>query len=202
MKNKIILISFIFILVSCVFINNNVFASTDYTYNGETITLPDLPFDTDEYPNYGIYYHKDNGYTCFYARYDMDKAFITPNKESNGTINNRISYYQLGTTTKGTWYYYLLKDGAWGSRQHTDTGYMHWTQHVLYSSFDIYTDYTFTDFFFKAPVTLAMELEKIQVAEMWKTLMKNVVVSLVVFLVGFLAFSKAWAWLKTQLHKA
>lgn len=53
--------------------------------------------------------------------------------------------------------------------------------------------------FFFQNLTLAQELEKIQVLEMWKTLMKNVVISLLAFVVSYLALRKAWSFLRIQL---
>ena len=52
------------------------------------------------------------------------------------------------------------------------------------------------------PLTLAEELEKAETVEVFKKLMRNVVVSLVVSLVGFLSLRKAWTFLKKDLKKA
>lgn len=213
MKNKILTISIIFILLSFIFINNNVFASVSYTYNNKEIILPDLPFDTEQHPYYILGYcnHYLDGtsssYLVAYPKGTYDKYYFL-----NVSGENCVSYYGNDSGNKSGWTYYYIKYSddyssssyQWTSAENTSLDYIKFGSkgYIISSTFDVYTDSSFTDFFFKAPVTeitLAQALEKIQVQEMWKTLMKNVVISLLVFVVSYLALRKAWSFLRTQL---
>lgn len=207
MKNKILSISIIFILLSFIFINNIIFASTTFTFTdrfGVERTVPSFP--QDEVLGDKSFYH--------YAIVKLGN-----NKNGLYIASGDGYFYNKGTTDLycSTQCYmasisdgeYVLSDTICKAKERLCS-----YNEICYFSgglFDGLDSTTYTlepmgDFFFhQTPVTeitLAQELEKIQVQEMWKTLMKNVVVSLVVFLVGLVAFLKAWNWLKTQLHKA
>lgn len=219
MKNKILTISIIFILLSLVFINNCFAFSETININGNSYNcfIPDKAYNTmitlEEYNNSNYKFWANCGdsqlHVYFFPK-DMDIKIWKSNTDG-GFQSNYASIENFSCI-----YYSILENS--GSINTTDKNrtdfasangsygyYLNGSNHYFYTNINIYNDNTCTDFFFKAPVTeitLAQELEKIQVAEIWKTLMKNVVVSLVVFLVGLIAFLKAWAWLKTQLHKA
>lgn len=207
MKNKILTISIIFILISLVFVNNNVFATYDFNYNGSDVSLPDLPFDITEHPDF-IFGYSTNFSTHFYVigypTSEYEKVFL------DNSSNNAIAYYKTGTTTLGQWTYWEIAVGSgndWAKRS-TQGGLFKFggSGTIITSGVDIYSNNSYTEIFFQKtpapPTTLAGVLEATNPLEMWKTLMKNVLVSLVVFLVVLIAFLKAWAWLKNQLRKA
>lgn len=203
MKNKILAISII-LLLSFIFISSNVYASeTGYVSPPDKIieeleskeyyNNPDYDYLVYKWnSNYSILFVEKTDTLKFYT-YIGNHVYINANEAFNGYLFTYDSSYTLTSSEE-------VINATWIDR---NCGFI--DDNVGVSSMNIYTDNTFTEIFFQAPVqeiTLAQELEKIQVAEIWKTLMKNVVVSLVVFLVGLIAFLKAWAWLKNQLHKA
>lgn len=211
MKNKII--SILSIIIICLFIlTTNIFAySEEFIYNDINYTyyIPDGAYnsflESEQYKSgeYNYLLSCDNG-TCriyFWLKTQDVKIYQT----------TKANYYNSNISDYGCLYYTVSENGGTLNLQDSNATSFHNSSHCsgntiyMYTNVNVYTDSSCTDFFFKAPVmeiTLAQELEKIQVQEMWKTLMKNVVVSLVVFLVGLIAFLKAWNWLKTQLHKA
>ena len=73
-----------------------------------------------------------------------------------------------------------------------------------YTECDIYYSSDCEDVFFQGPplTVLAQELEKVEAAEVFKKMTKNVVISLLVCLIGFLSLRKGWTFLKTALRKA
>ena len=208
MNNKIITISIIFILISFCFINTCFAYTVDTDY--------ELP-ETNLFTEY-ITGKDDNGYYIINGSSTVcDRYFvITDGKElvyifvSDGYFSDDAkTYYMNNRETYNYIYFEYYLDGSFkrqnSLRNDTSMGVM-FNQDYVYTSFDCkFADGTV---FFQAPpvmeqeTTLAMVLEQNNPMEIFKILMKNVVVSLVVFLVGLVAFLKAWAWLKTQLHKA
>ena len=59
MKNKKILIIALFLILFCLLGCSKCFASVSYTYNGNKITLPEIP-EKEGYTNYLVYYVNDN----------------------------------------------------------------------------------------------------------------------------------------------
>lgn len=73
-----------------------------------------------------------------------------------------------------------------------------------YSSINIYGDNTYTDFFFKSPVTgtLAPILERVEMMEPIATTISGTLKLLIPFLVSLIAFWKAWQVFSRVLHHA
>lgn len=206
MKNKILPILCIFILFSCIFINSCFASDTSdfsWTYNDYTYNLPNLRNSVNT--TYGLIITGEE-----YKYFRIVELLDYPSDNSihiASTYGGSFSYYtSSGALGKYNVWAYDLEKGTL-KLEYTEVDNWDWSLHypTLYSTYDIY-DTNGTDIFFqKAPVpptTLAGVLEATNPTEVFKNLMKNVVVSLIVFLVGFLTFSKAWAWLKTQLSKA
>ena len=59
MKNKKILIIALFLILFCLLGYSKSFAAVSYTYNGNKITLPEIP-EKEGYTNYLVYYVNDN----------------------------------------------------------------------------------------------------------------------------------------------
>lgn len=201
MKNKILTVSIIFILLSFTFISNNVFASdTTFTFTdrfGNEHIVPAFPLNEELGINSSCHYaivtqgdYKDSLYIAsgdgyFYGTNSMfcsTTCYVADLSNGQYVLRSTICSANVRLCGVGEICYF---SGGLFIAKDTST----------------YTVEPMGNFFFHQ-ITLAESLEMIQVQEMWKTLMKNVVVSLVVFLVGLVAFLKAWNWLKTQLHKA
>ena len=209
MINKILSILCVFILVSCLFINNNVFAAnTVDVIDIEDEALFNLIYQTEEYKSGDYYFvvgRNDVSYykIVFLRKTDNLKAYV-----NNFSGSEYYIYYSVGIAqsiyraSKNPTELTLMetKDSNKSNKLYNSKS------GEFYANFDIYSDNTYTDFFFKAPImeqelTMAQILEQNNPVQTFSNLMKNVVVSLVVFLVGLVAFLKAWTWLKSQLRQ-
>lgn len=211
MKNKILSILCVFILVSCLFINNNVFAAnTVDVIDIEDEALFNLIYQTEEYKSGDYYFVVGRGDNSsayykivFLKKTDNLKAYV-----NNFSGSDYYVYYSVGNdqsiykaTINPTELVFLENKIS-----HKSNLFYLSKSGMFYANFDIYSDNTYTDFFFKAPImeqelTMAQILEQNNPVQTFSNLMKNVVVSLVVFLVGLVAFLKAWTWLKSQLRQ-
>lgn len=199
-------LSLILLLFNFSFVNANMI----FNYNSVEYNLPDIPtYDTEKYSDYVIFYDSSDSSYILILQPKTGHTFFDSNKNSLTFLTNNggisvIGYrYYVGNELKWKDYSFNQNElGSYFSNFNIDnTG----SRMLIYSSCYIYIDENGSDIFFRPPVqeiTLAQELAGVQVTKQWKTLMKNVVVSLVVFLIGLIAFLKAWAWLKMQLHKA
>lgn len=227
MRNKILIISFIFILLSLVLVNNC------FAYNYSNLEWYDKHYITYDIENdkYKLFF-EDKEYDLSIKK-ENSNIFIIRDFGSSATVyhfnfsENAKYYFYLGNGDDNNLYFTCTEDYTIvsytdyynGTISDVSTNNFNANSTKSFSKYydwyilspyitGIYTDSSCTDFFFKTPVmetektTLAEVLEAANPTEVFKNLMKNVVVSLIVFLVGFLTFSKAWAWLKTQLSKA
>lgn len=193
MKNKILTISIVFILLSFIFINN-VFAR-DINIDLSSIS----------YVQYGYVIYECNDGNIYLA--------CSPDSAHNltGYINNHIVYSEKNTYSAGcAWYTVLYKINEDNTftficNQDPFDSSSYQVSKILYSDRDVYTEQKKSLFFLATPipepipVTLAGVLETTNPMEIFKTLMKNVVISLLVFVVSYLALRKAWSFLRTQL---
>ena len=211
MKNKILSISIIFILLSFIFINNSVFATvtSGYTFYNIEQEVIDYVYSLPEYTDdCCVIIAKDSG--GYQVRIISKYGSLYVDSNRYGRIN-------LASTDEMIFNFYQLNfDGSnvsisSGPTQLTRSSfelYLNAWDYNIFSNVDIYTDSTCTDFFYKAPIvepvqeTLATVLAQNSPIQIFSSLIQNVLVSLTVFLVGLVAFSKAWVWLKTQLRKA
>lgn len=181
--HKILPILSILILVSFIFINNNAFAANlEITLSDEHIT------NATNIANGRNFFIATNPSHCWLFICELENAsFIV----DNGTIkstNGNVLFYCLPNTSSIEFVFNTTNTSAGNSTAYT----------YLYSSADILnTDGTV--FFQRPPVTLAEILEATNPTQTFQKMMKTVVASLIVFLVGFLSFRKAWAFLKAQM---
>lgn len=199
MKNKIFIISIIFILISFCFIGNNAFASSTFTFTdrfGNERTVPSFPesdivsssnsfavVNTGNYKN-ALYVATGDGF--FYG---------------GGSVFCSTPCYMI-----------YLVNGEYVIQPNTCTANASLcsASELCYFSTGLYADKDKSsviiepggDFFHLAPLTLGQELEKVEVAEVFKKMIKNVVISLLVCLIGFLSLRKGWTFLRTALRKA
>lgn len=204
MKNKILSISIILILLSFIFINNNVFA---------------LDYDLSDYKNHDlmsgswfIYYSEEENIIYLVTTDSTSRQYLTC------YLSNGYDWSSMGSlgnfSNMGGFYRYSFNTSTrkFEEREHIDNGCLNFgnpSGKIIASGCDLYNYLNgWSSFFQVTPVpltvyipemTLSMELEKIQVQEMWKTLMKNVVISLLAFVVSYLALRKAWSFLRIQL---
>lgn len=209
MKNKILTISIILILLSFIFINS-CFATGFEDYPTVPILNKINGVDVSNFNHHILIYHGSDAIilkVVYFSKEYLDPTFYIWNDDSfiisiEGDGKPPVFYYQnyLFDTTSNSWN--IALNGSCNNFQKFGlSGYTFYA-----STVDIYNSDRATLFFQQTPVpqdlTLAMVLEMNSPMEIFKKQMKNVVVSLVAFLVGLVAFLKAWAWLKTQLHKA
>lgn len=200
MKNKILTISIILILLSSIFISSNVFAAETVDLSCCYDVIP-LHENGDQYCPYFIYLDNGTYYLVFPQNNSCSNIYLySVYAKTIKTDNGGIHIYTYNSTNNCFDY---LKSKSSNVVEVPDSATF------IASNINLYYEREGNCFFTQTPVplpqkeqTLATVLEETNPMEMWKTLMKNVVVSLVVFLVGLIAFSKAWAWLKTQLSKA
>lgn len=205
MKNKILSILCIFILVSFIFINNNTFATSNSFYlsiNGTIVELPD-----------------------FYNNINTSNGFIITSSDLNEfrimefldtPYDNRVfsevlysfetfRYYTSEAKILGSWkiYTYTL-DGSY-TVEYTSNDHWDWSYHwpVVYSSYNIY-DVDGQLFFHQAPLSLTaiQVLEQNSPMKIFQTMTHGMIPYLIVFLVGLVAFWKAWQLLLKELRKA
>lgn len=199
MKNKIFIISIIFILISFCFIGNNAFASSTFTFTdrfGNERTVPSFPesdiisssnsfavVNTGNYKNTlyvatgdGFFYGGGNVFCstpCYMIYLVNGEYVIQPNTcTANARLcsASELCYFSTGLYADKDKSSVIIEPGG--------------------------------DFFHLAPLTLGQELEKVEAVEVFKKMTKNVVISLLVCLIGFLSLRKGWTFLKTVLRKA
>lgn len=164
MKNKILPILLTFILISLLFINNNTFAVelVDQTSNGNNMYCPDLLFENvkalEEYSSYLAGDYKLlilqdgwlSGTDWFVYFLETDVNVYYDYARSNG--------YQIRFSAYNGVRYNCANDGIYELSNKT-ISFSYITCRVIegtiqgYSSFNIYTDSSCTDFFFKTPLT-------------------------------------------------
>lgn len=202
-RYKILFILSILLLVSCIFISNNSFAF-NFTYDNEKYDLGDLPFSTTEHPDFLVLkFTNGKGYQVLFPASNYDLPFYR-------TGGDGIQYYTKGTTTYGQWNYYeyTISTNSWSSMKTTSQReakiYSNGSHvaDIIYCTHDVILKSDGTIFFQSPPSLLVVELQKAEVMKGFKNLMKKLVVSLLVFLIGLIGLRKAWSFLKTVLHKA
>lgn len=220
MKNKILPITFIFLLISFCFINNCFAYQLDTTKSSYKLYISDKAYEKlqtfDEYKSGEYYYFVrfwDNNtyqYFFFHANDLGDIKFVSHDgaplrstgaisnvKEYDVSIDNDYSVISEYTHSQLTYTmnFYTNVDGG------RNWGYI--------SNFTIYWDEACTNvFFYQPPIvlksepTLAGVLAETNPTQTFQTMMSGIIPYLVVFLVGLVAFWKAWSILSKELRKA
>lgn len=179
--HKILPILSILLLASFLFIS-----SVNASIVVGDVNYPDLP---EEYSELDYTICSDGGNTWLLLYVDLvDSPFIS---------GNRLYFYN-SSGSYGDIRGYLLRNDAWVYNFSNASGVNNAPAFTYFtSSVDILKDNEI--FFQRTPVTLAEILEVTNPTQTFQKMMKSVVVSLLVCLVGFLSFRKAWAFLKTQM---
>lgn len=212
MKNKIFIISFIFILLSFICFNNSVFADTADSSEKLIIDGYDMSdvynyFSPDDafyifcykdWVSYQIFKPDGNGYNSYNAVY---KTKVDNNEDRTviGSYNDkwevceRYDVYAYNIKTNKFEYKY---NGTLNGDTHTGC------INIKYSSKGIYNE-DHKSFFFKTPPTLlAQKLEKVEMTQEITTTLVGLAKYLIPLLVSLLAFWKAWQILCYLLGKA
>lgn len=206
MKSKILIIFCIVILLSSFILINNVYAAN---------------YDLSDYKNQNLMngswfiYHSENENLIYLVTTDNTSRPYLTCYLSGGY--DWSSMGELGNCSNmGGFYRYTFNTSTskFEDKEHIDNGCLNIgnpTDKIIASGCNLYTYQSWISFFQQTPVPLVVNiqpktvtqvLEKTQVMEVWKNLMKTLVVSLIVFLVGLVGLRKAWTFLKTALRKA
>lgn len=194
LKNKKIILVLLAFLVLFMF-SSSVFASFDFNYNDVDYSFSDLPTDIAEY-----YCIVDDG-NGYFSIYCGDTAITYDNDGRNLLYSTNIRRY----CKQG-----ML--GDWGGSGNTHAsgiykGQAYQVGAVIYSNHDIYyTNDSETVFFQKTPealeeTALAKITRESHPEEVLIQILKLIPLILVV-VVSFLGFRKAWSLLSNLLHKA
>lgn len=199
MKNKILTVFIICLLISCCFISNSVFASSTFTFTdrfGEERNVPAFP-DSDVISSSNSFAIVNSG--------NYKNALYVATGDG--------FFYGGGDVFCSTdCYMVFIVDGEYVIQPNicTANARLCYASELCYFSTGLYADKDKSsviiepggDFFHLAPLTLGQELEKVEAVEVFKKMTKNVVISLLVCLVGFLSLRKGWTFLRTALRKA
>lgn len=207
MKNKILSIFLIFILISCCFISNSVFASA--------VVPTELPDEILSALKKNAYYG-DPEYDYLVYNYDSMFAICFIKKDNDlkwRIVSKGVGSYWFIANKLFASYEYLYDASTYKLTSSTYSETRDWmTTHkggfvnsnlMFLSSFDIYRDTDYNEIFFHpAPLTLVQELEKVEMTQEITTTIVGLAKLLIPLLVCLIGFWKAWQALSKQLHKA
>lgn len=215
MKNRLLSILFVFIFFSFVFINSSYAVRTgadftelfEYSYWEEfkEDVIKDRPFyikdNTDDY--YLLYCYPCNSHYDSWDIESNDIYFYMDNGTlvcRNDTLNEECTHFSD---------YVLREDNFSTSHDCWAYGGDYFTKDVLdtnmeiYLNQPIYSDVNRTEIFFSpVPATLAQVLELNSPVKTFQTMIVGMIPYLIAFLVGLVAFWKAWQLLLKELRKA
>lgn len=184
--HKLLPVLSILILISFCFINTNVFAANvEFTLKQEHL---DNAYDIAGVRNFFI--ATNPSHVWLFVCEEENATFIVLNNIIKPTSGG-VVFYNLQNPSSLEFTYATSNSSAGDSLAYT----------YYFSSADILNS-DGTVFFQKAPLTLAGILEQNNPVEIFQIMMKKLVVSLLVCLIGFLSLRKGWTFLKTVLHKA
>lgn len=113
-------------LLSCTFmfcipvLSNNSFAAISYTYNGNKITLPEVP-EKSGYSNYIIYYTNSNSNIVNLKLFPDDLSYFPKVYKANGCLT--LGTYNSSVSSLSPSYYYDVEKGSdW--KKTSDSGYI------------------------------------------------------------------------------
>lgn len=227
LKNKIIIISLIFLtLITSV---SNVFAYTCTDDTGATYSYPDnvveyiqeTEYYNDNYICLGFYWASGKYYVFFFEKTDDLK--VSWGNKTDGTISFNMYHFRTNVNFNGAFYQFDSSGNYKGKNVLTnytamntynfkqwwgaDTG----NSKLFFANGDIYNhDGTL---FFQAPppiveeqkaeITqiLLEETQKVQIMQQMKTMIVGFLKYLIVLVVSLVAFWKGWQFLSMQLKK-
>lgn len=167
--NNKILMFFLLTFVFFIFLNmTTVFGSFDFTYNNTNYSLPDLPFDIIDHPDFLIVIDKNKNYQVCYPSSTYQIPFYYQNSKDSKYqgiqywSNNDTEKVIVGNISNGlNWCYYSLSSSSssWSSMQTTKANQIqtlnsfdNMTRSVIYSSVNIINEDG--SVFFLAPVPM------------------------------------------------
>lgn len=214
--HKILPILSILILVSFIFINNNVFAfseSVDINSNSYNCFIPDKAYNTfvtlEEYNNNNYKFFVYCGDSLLHVYFFPKNMDIKIWKSNSG--GGFQSNYESITDFSCIYYSINESDGLINTTDKNRTSftnarsgyYVSGSNHYFYTNINIYTDNTCTAFFFQiAPLTLEPILGKVEMTQEITTTIVGLAKLLIPLLICLLGFWKAWQLLSRLLHKA
>ena len=120
MKNKKILIIALFLILFCLLGYSKSFAAVSYTYNGNKITLPEIP-EKEGYINYIIYYTDDNPNIVQLKLFPTDLSYYPTVYKPNGCLG--LNTYSNTSNFSAPSYFYDVEKGS-GWTKTSDSGYI------------------------------------------------------------------------------
>lgn len=216
-KNKYLIVLFFVIFAFIILsVSNNVSASSTktFTYNNKTYEFP-----TDNFLDYSviIYWYTDNDGNCVFMAFSSNKAFYCKNVDVVGenilhvpadtSFNKIILKYDNENTDVSSPSVTVVNKSSRGSEAYlsteTNLGALRVSQlqeRSVYCSHDILN--VEGNVVFQKPVlTLGEVLEQTNPVQTFQTMTRGIITYLIVFLVGLVAFWKAWQLLSKELRK-
>lgn len=205
MKNKKILIIALFLILFCLLGCSKCFASVSYTYNGNKITLPEIP-EKEGYINYLIYYANDNPNIVQLKLFPTDLSYYPTVYKPNDCLC--LNTYSNTLISSAPSYFYDVEKGADWTKT-SDSGYIGGIEslNIVACTTDIY----YTDgkqktddkpFFQVTPqVVLAPQVEEIQLSQALEEALGILPMTLVL-LVSLVGLRKGLKMLVTFLHQS
>ena len=197
-------------LLSCTFmfcipvLSSNSFAAISYTYNGNKITLPEIP-EKEGCTNYIIYYEDTNPNVVQLKLFPTDLSYYPTVYKPNGCL--AINTYNTVSFLAPSYFYDVEKGSGWTKT--SDSGYIGAINpsNIVACTTDIY----YTDgkqktddkpFFQVTPqVVLAPQVEEIQLSQTLEEVLGILPMTLVV-LVSLVGLRKGLKMLETFLYQS
>lgn len=205
MKNKKILIIALFLILFCLLGCSKCFASVSYTYNGNKITLPEIP-EKEGYTNYLVYYVNDNPNIVQLKLFPTDLSYYPNVLKANNNLT--LGTYTSSTCAVAPSYSYKIETGKDWAKE-SDSGVVGVTSRVTVVACT--TDIYYRDFegklddepFFQPTpqVVLAPQVEKIQLSQTLEEVL-GILPLILVVVVSFLGLRKGLKMLVTFLRQS
>lgn len=205
MKNKKILIIALFLILFCLLGYSKSFAAVSYTYNGNKITLPEIP-EKEGCTNYIIYYEDTNPNVVQLKLFPTDLSYYPTVYKPNGCL--AINTYNTVSFHAPSYFYDVEKGTDWTKT--SDSGYIGDIKpsNIVACTTDIY----YTDgkqktddkpFFQVTPQVgiVAQQVEEIQLSQALQEVIAILPTTLVV-LVSLVGLRKGLKMLETFLHQS
>ena len=205
MKNKKILIIALFLILFCLLGYSKSFAAVSYTYNGNKITLPEIP-EKEGCTNYIIYYVDTNPNVVQLKLFPTDLSYYPTVYKPNGCL--AINTYNTVSFLAPSYFYDVEKGTDWTKT--SDSGYIGDIKpsNIVACTTDIY----YTDgkqktddkpFFQVTPQVgiVAQQVEEIQLSQALQEVIAILPTTLVV-LVSLVGLRKGLKMLETFLHQS
>ena len=205
MKNKKILIIALFLILFCLLGYSKSFAAVSYTYNGNKITLPEIP-EKEGCTNYIIYYEDTNPNVVQLKLFPTDLSYYPTVYKPNGCL--AINTYNTVSFLAPSYFYDVEKGTDWTKT--SDSGYIGdikpsnivaCTTDIYYRDFEGKLDDE--PFFQQTPQVgiVAQQVEEIQLSQALQEVIAILPMTLVV-LVSLVGLRKGLKMLETFLHQS